>query len=133
MRSHSMSRCLHRYAPAILLLASVAACGPLRRGAGPLPTSIIFRNEALDQAAVYVVSPDLDSRLIGTVFPGRTRTLTVPSDMANVWRTVNIVARLPARWHGPQTGPVPLRRGDQYLVTLPLNAELLWFRRRGLR
>jgi hypothetical protein len=57
----------------------------------------------------------------------------VPSDIANVWRTVIIVARLPARWHGPETGPVALRRGNQYLVTLPLSAELLWFRRRGLR
>jgi hypothetical protein len=129
MRSQSMSRFLRRVGPAVLILVAVAAgaCGPFRRGVGPQPASIIFRNESLDQAAVYVVMPGVDFRRIGTVFPGRADTLTVPADVVARGGMVNIVARLLARSDLPQTGPVSIRPGEQYVVTLPLNSRLISF------
>jgi hypothetical protein len=122
-----MSRLFRRLGPVLLILVAAAACGPLRRGVGPPPASIIFRNESLEQAAVYVVMPGIDFRRIGTVFAGRTDTLTVPSDIAVRGGTVNIVARLLARSDLPQTGPVSIRPGEQYLVTLPTNSRLMSF------
>jgi len=124
--SRSMNRGIRRLGPAVLILLAVA-CVPLRRTAGPPPAFIIFRNESLDQAAVYVVTPGVEFRRIGTVFPGRTDTLTVPADIAFRAGTVNIVARLLARSELPQTGPVSIRPGEQYLLTLPLNSRLISF------
>jgi hypothetical protein len=126
MRTFSTTPRLRRCAPFILLLAVATACGPLRRGTGPQPAVIYFTNESLDQASVYVVGPGLDFRRIGTVFPGRTDTLTVPADVT-ARGTVNIVARLLARSELPQTGPVSVRAGEQYRVTLPINGLLLSF------
>jgi hypothetical protein len=127
MSSLSISRCPRRFAPVVLILAAVAACGPLRRGAGPPPAVIYFTNESLHQASVYLVGPGLDFRRIGTVFAGRTDTLTVPADLAARGTTLNIVARLLARSDVPQTGPVSIRPGEQYQATLPLNSRLISF------
>src|SRR3712207_4614954 len=93
----SISRRLRRLAPVILLLAAAAAaCSPSRRGArggtSDPPAVLIFSNEALEQATVYVVAPGLDFTRIGTVFAGRTERLTVPAQFAR-GGTVNIVAR----------------------------------------
>jgi hypothetical protein len=87
---------------------------------------IVFTNESLDQATVYVVAPGADFRRIGTVIPGRTEALTVPSEFANRG-TVNIVARLLARSEVPQTGPVSLRPGERYEVKLLGDARILSF------
>jgi hypothetical protein len=127
MSNLSISPCLRRFAPVVLILAAVAACGPLRRGAGPPPAVIYFTNESLDQASVYLVGPGLDFRRIGTVFAGRTDTLTVPADLAARGATLNIVARLLARSDVPQTGPVSIRPGEQYQARLPLNSRLISF------
>jgi hypothetical protein len=127
MSSHWIRRRLRRLAPAVLMLAAVAACGPVRRGAGPAPAVIYFTNESLDQAAVYIAAPGLNFRRIGTVFGGRTDTLTVPTDLATRGGTLNIVARLLARSEVPQTGPVSIRSGEQYQVRLPPDASLLSF------
>jgi hypothetical protein len=117
---------LSHTAPVVLILAATAACGPLRRGAGPPPAALIFTNESLDQATVYIVAPGRDFRRIGTVMAGRTDTLTVPTDLATRG-TLNIVARLLARSDLPQTGPVSIRPGEQYEVRLPPNSRLISF------
>jgi hypothetical protein len=128
MRSRSISRCLRRLAPAILILmADAAACVPLRRGAGPPPARLVFTNESLDQADVFVVIPGVHSRRIGTVMAGRTETLIVPADLATRGGSLNIVARLFARSRAVQTGPVSIYPGEQYQVRLPLNGRLLSF------
>jgi hypothetical protein len=120
-------RGIRSLAPAVLLLAAAAVgCGPLRRGAGQPPAVIYFTNESLEQATVYVVAPGRDFRRIGTVFPGQTDTLTVPTDLA-VSGSLNIVARLLARSEVPQTGPVSIAPGGQYQVRLPMNAMLISF------
>lgn len=109
-----------------LILVAVTACGPFRRGAGPPPATLIFTNGSLDQAAVYVIGPGLDFTRIGTVFPGRTDTLTVSAALATRGN-LNIVARLLATPDLPQTGPVVIRPGEEYEVRLPPNSSLISF------
>jgi hypothetical protein len=123
--NRSINRSLRRLAPAVLIVAAVA-CGHLRPGGGQPPALLIFRNESLDQANVYAVAPGLGSRRLGTVMAGRTDTLTVPADLASR-ANLNIVARLLTRSGAAQTGPVAIRPGEQYQVTLPLDARLLSF------
>jgi hypothetical protein len=128
MTSHlSISRCLRRLTAAVVILAAAAACATTRRGPGLLPASLIFTNESLDQATVYLVAPGLDFRRIGTVMAGRTETLTVPPELATRAGTMNIVARLLARSDVPQTGPVSISPGQRYQVRLQLNSRLISF------
>jgi hypothetical protein len=129
MSTLSISRCLRRLAPGVLILVilvAAAACGPLRRRAGPQPAALIFTNQSLDQASVYIVGSGVDFRRLGTVFAGQTDTLSVPAHLA-VRGPLNIVARLLARSDVPQTGPVLIRPGAQYQVKLPLNSRLISF------
>ena len=126
MSSLSVSRCVRRLGPVVLILAAAAACGPFHRGAGQPPAGVIFTNESLDQATVYVVGPGVEFRRIGTVFAGRTDTLSVPADVTRVG-SLNIVARLLARPELPQTGPVSMYPGERYRITLPLDVKLLSF------
>jgi len=109
------------------LTVVIAACSTVGRGSGQPSSAIIFTNESLDQAAVYVVAPGVEFRRIGTVIPGRTDTLTVPSDLVARAGTLNIVARLLARNDLPQTGPVTLTPGDRYRVRLGSDARILSF------
>ena len=109
------------------LVTTVLACGSLARGPAPPATTILFRNESIDQATVYVVAPGVEFRRIGTVIPGRTEALTVPHDMVARAGTLNIVARLLARPEVPQTGPVSLRAGERYEVRLSTDARSLSF------
>jgi hypothetical protein len=125
MTIQSISRRLRRFVPALLIVA--AACSPFRRGPGLPPALLIFTNESLDQATVYIAAQGLGFRRIGTVFAGQTDTLTVPADLANTGGTLNIVARLLARSEVPQTGPVSIRPGAQYQVRLPPDARLMSF------
>jgi hypothetical protein len=128
MGSLSIRRFLHRLDLLVLiLLVAAAACGPFRRGAAQAPVTLFFTNESLDQATVYIVGPGLDFRRIGTVFAGRTDTLTVPADLATRGGPLNIVARLLARSDVPQTGPISIRPGEQYEVRLPPNSRLMSF------
>jgi hypothetical protein len=99
----------------------------MRKGASVPRTTIIFTNESLDQATVYIVGPSIEFRRIGTVFAGRTDTLTVPPELTTVGGPINIVARLLARSDVPQTGPVSIRPGERYQVRLPLSSRLISF------
>ena len=126
MSSRSVARCGRRFALVSLMLAGTA-CGSVARGSGEPPAVLVFSNESLDQAAVYVVASGADFRRIGTVIPGRTETLSVPADVIARAGTVNIVARLLARNELPQTGPVTLRPGERYQVRLTTDARILSF------
>jgi hypothetical protein len=123
----SFSRC-GRYVATLAVVAVtalVSACGPFHTG-GQEPARLVFANESLDQATVYVVGPGRDFTRIGTIFAGQTDTLTVPADLA-VRGTLNIVARMLARPNLAQTGPVSMQPGAWYTATLPSTSNLISF------
>lgn len=126
MTNRWMRQRVRRLAPLVLILAASAACGSARRVSTEPPAVLIFTNESLDQATVYVVAPGVDFRRLGTVIAGRTETLTVPPEFT-LRGTVNIVARLLARSELPQTGSVSIRPGERYEVRLQFDAKLLSF------
>jgi hypothetical protein len=109
-----------------IVVLAVLGCGGMRRGIPEPPTTIIFTNESIDQATVYVVAPGADFRRIGVVIPGRTETLTVPTDFTNRG-TVNFVARLLARSEVPQTGTVSISPGQRYQIRLQTDGRILSF------
>ena len=114
-----------RLALGAMLVTVAAACGHFGMGNGPNDALIIFRNESLDQADVYAVSPGSDFVRIGTVFPGRADTLRVRSSMVASGSGVNIVARLLARSNTPSSGVIPLHSGDMFEVRLSSDGRTL--------
>jgi len=102
MRSHSAARSGRRFGFVALTLAS-AACASAGHRSGQPAASLVFRNESPEHATVYVVAPGVERRRIGTVIPGQTETLTVPSDLAVRGASLNVVAGLIARGERPQT------------------------------
>jgi hypothetical protein len=122
-RNRSITNRLHLIVLAAVV-AGVAACGPFHRGSGQPPAYLYFTNESLDQADVYATLPGNQPIRIGTVFAGRTDTLTVPADMA-ARGNFNVFARLLARSARPSTGPIAIRPGEHLQVRLPLDQRLL--------
>jgi hypothetical protein len=121
--------CILRLVRCLTQIAAVSAavgCGPMRRSSDQPVATVIFTNESIDQATVYVVAPGADFRRIGTVIPGRTETLSVPPDFTNRG-TVNFVARLLARSDVPQTGPVSVVPGERYEIRLQMDGRVLSF------
>ena len=110
---------------AIVVTVAAAACGPFHRGSGVQPAVLYFTNESLDQADVYAALPGNQPLRIGTVFAGRTDTLTVPASVASRGENVNIIARLLARSTAPSSGPIPLHPGDHVAVRLPVDQKIL--------
>lgn len=110
-----------------LLIVVVAACSSVRRGPGQDPAYLVFSNNSLTQADVFIVSPGFGARRVGTVMSGQTDTLRVPTDISTRGGTVNIVARLLARSQAPQTGPVSIFPGEMYDVRLATDGRLLSF------
>ena len=90
------------------------------------PVTVIFANQSLEQAALYVVPRDGSAIRIATVQPGRTETITVRAAVVPLGgSTVEFLARLLARARVPRSGPVSLRPGDRISVTLPSSENLL--------
>lgn len=111
----------------VVLMAAVAACSSLRRTPISGNAHIIFHNNSLTQADVFVVAQGVGARRIGTVMAGQTDTLSVGPDIAGRGGTLNIVARLLARSQAPQTGPVSILAGETYEVRLPTDGRMLSF------
>jgi len=109
---------------AITLLATAAACGPLRRSNEP-PALVVFENQSTEQADVFVVRSAGDRTRIGTVFSTRTDTLRVPATYLSGDGSVNIVARILASARTPSTGSITLRSGERIMVSLPPQANTL--------
>ena len=109
----------------VLAVVAGAACGPYHKGAGPPPAYLIFTNESLDQANVYAAVAGNQPIRIGTVFAGRTDTLTVPSEIASRGENINVFARLLAQSARPSSGPIPIHPGDRLAVRLPLDQKTL--------
>jgi hypothetical protein len=122
----------HRRAVAVLALAaaSVSACHRNQTTAGTdessnEPATIEFANESLTQADVFVASRGSGARRIGTVFAGRTETLTIPSELSNRG-SVAIVARLLASNRAPSTGTIAIGPGAHLSVRLPMDERSLF-------
>jgi hypothetical protein len=119
-----------RHAFALAALVALSACHRNRsaseiEAASNEPTTIEFKNESLAQADVFVTSTSSGARRIGTVFSGRTETLTIPREIAN-HGAVNIVARLLARSRAPSTGSIAITPGTHLSVRLPLDEKALY-------
>jgi hypothetical protein len=114
-----------RFSAIAALLALGAACGPFHMGGPDQSAKVIFINESLDQADVYASGPDGLPVRVGTVFAGRTDTLTVPATVVGQGGNVNFSARLLARSRIPQSGPVSIRPGDRIQVRLPSDETML--------
>jgi hypothetical protein len=107
-------------------LVTAASCGRLMHHGEDLPTTqVIFVNQSLDQADVFAVLDAGQSVRLGTVFAGRTDTLSVPYDIVSRGATVTIAARLLARNYAPHTGPLVLTPGQVLQVTLPSSLSTL--------
>lgn len=107
-------------------LVTVASCGRImHRGSDEEGAQVIFVNQSLDQADVYVVMDAGQSQRIGTVFAGRTDTLTVPANVLARGGSLSIAARLLARSVVPRSGPLTLSAGERIQVTLPSTAQTL--------
>jgi hypothetical protein len=105
-------------------LAAAAGCGPFHRGAAER-AAIVFTNESLDQADVYVTIADAQAVRLGTVLATHTDTLYVPSSVTARGAQVNIVARVFARSAQPSSGPVTLLAGDVIRVRMPSDERVL--------
>ena len=107
-------------------LFTTASCGRLMHRGEDLPTTqVIFVNQSLEQADVFAVMDAGQSVRLGTVFAGRTDTLSVPYDIVSRGATVTIAARLLARNYAPHTGPLVLTPGEMLQITLPSNLSTL--------
>lgn len=119
-----------RRALALLTLSALAACHrnqpvtDVGDGADE-PSTIEFINESLAQADVFITASSVGSRRIGTVFAGRTETLTIPRELA-IRGTVNVVARLLARSRAPTTGTIAIGPGTHLSIRLPLDEKALY-------
>jgi hypothetical protein len=65
------------------------------------------------------------ARRLGTVFAGRTETLTIPRDIA-IRGSINIAARLLARSGIPSTGSIAISPGTHLSIRLPLDEKALY-------
>ena len=107
-------------------LGAAASCGRFHRSPDDPPDAyLLFSNESLYQADVFIVVPGTEARRVGTVMGGRTDTLTVPRDMTMRAGSLSIVARIFARSAAPSSGPLTISPGEVLRVTLPSNEKLL--------
>jgi hypothetical protein len=126
LRSTSRSR----QALALVALLALSACHRNRSAseiddAANEPTTIEFKNESLAQADVFVTAQGSGARRLGTVFAGRTETLTIPRDIA-IRGSINIAARLLARSGIPSTGSIAISPGTHLSIRLPLDEKALY-------
>ena len=116
---------------ALVTVALAAACHrntpatDLGEDSANEPTVIEFRNESLAQADVFVTNPGSDLRRIGTVFAGRTESLTIPREFA-MRGSITIVARLLARSRTPSTGSIAISPGTHLSVRLPMDERAMY-------
>jgi hypothetical protein len=103
----------------VMLAAAAAACGHFGMGGSSGANAlIVFHNESLDQANVYIIAPGADWVRIGTVFGGRTDTLVVRNSLIATGSGVNVVARILASSALPQSGNIPLQPGGVFDLRL---------------
>jgi hypothetical protein len=121
---------MHRRIRALVTLGAglFAACAPYRTGgsaAGDLGATIYFKNESLDQVAVYAVLGGVQQSRIGTVMPGRTDTLALSPTIVGSASGLTILVRPLGRDFTAEVGPISIYPGDALQVGLPMNQRML--------
>ena len=119
-----------RHAFVLVALVALSACHRNRTtseidSTSNEPTTIEFKNESLAQADVFVSAASSGTRKLGTVFAGRTETLTIPKDIA-IRGTINIAARLLARSRVTSSGSIAISPGTHLSIRLPLDERALY-------
>ena len=120
-----------RHRPAVAALAvvlAVVACGGRRGSVVPTaPAFVVFENQSLFEATVFATARGGVPRRVGIVSPNRTDTLALTGDVLAVGGAggVTISVRLLADRRTPSTGPLTVRPGDRFRVTLPTAANML--------
>jgi hypothetical protein len=84
------------------------------------PPVVSFTNQSLEMVRLYVVlSNGQQVPLDGTVQSGQSARLTLPGGLPVGGETVQFVARLTSRGRVVGSGPVSVRPGDSFQITLP--------------
>ena len=117
--------------PRILLLAGLlllpAACN--RTPPGEIdpnePATLVFTNESLTQAELFVLTQGSGARKLATVMGGRTEEVRVPPEIVRRG-TFNLVVRLLGRSGTPSSGGLTLQPGDRMTVRLPIDGRTLF-------
>jgi hypothetical protein len=120
------ARLAARRGATLLALAGALALGGCARNmaaGGPESVEIAFDNQSLEQADVFAVSRGTGARKLGTVFSGRSETLTLPGDLARRG-DVGLVARL-LSGYTVGSGVLGVGPGGSIKVTLPLDRKTL--------
>ena len=127
---HSLRRGVRPLLLAVALALPAAGCARNRpdQSEDTLvgPATIVFTNESLAQADLFVVMPGIDSRKLGTVMAGSTQEIVVPADIVRRSGNVNLVVRMLARSNTPSSGPVAFHAGDRLQVRLPVDGKTLF-------
>ena len=89
-----------------------------------MEAQVVFVNESLDQADVFIGSQGGETIRIGTVQPGRTETLNVPTQFISR-ETVTIAVRQLAHRGMLRTGAISINAGDRLEIRLPVNGLAL--------
>jgi hypothetical protein len=107
------------------LLLGPVACQPHRVGGAPANTvPLVFSNETMEKADVYVSTTGVQGRRLGAVLGGETTTLKVPSEYyTNGYVLFWTVLR--DRPQGPWVDLFNVRAGEELRVRLPQNSSRL--------
>lgn len=123
-----MPRHLRRLRPLAASALCAIACGPPRTAAttgGAAEVLIIFRNESLNQADVFVVGSASDMARVGSVYGNHTDTISFDLRSVSGSGTLSMLARVRQTGRAARSGPVALHRGDILRVTLPMSETML--------
>ena len=117
---HATRPLRHALLAAALLVPATGCKGVLGRSAAPQPAArVTFVNQSTETTDVFAVATSGETFRIGAVGAGRTERLTVPRSVLNAGATVSILARRLATARGVSSGPITVRPGDEFTVTLP--------------
>jgi hypothetical protein len=111
----------------VLLLLVSASCsrGRLEEIDPNEGATLVFTNESLAQAELFVVTQGGGARKLATVMAGRTEEVRVPPDIVRRGG-LNLVTRLFGRSGTPSSGSLTLRPGDRLTVRLPIDGRSLF-------
>lgn len=124
MPSYLLGRTRALIALAAAMLSAQLACTQNRPGrsasAGTVP--LVFANESTTKAEVWVMSPDVKGRRLGSVLPGETTTLRVPQEFYSQG-TISFYATLRDNDRNPFLDRLQVTPGEQLRLRLPIDMK----------